>query len=55
MPLGDDVVDKNNPSKRAAREAFLKRPANQIITLIQSQFPGRDPYLFFPYPPFLKI
>jgi hypothetical protein len=34
MPFGDDVADKNGSSKRAAREAFLKRPANQIITLI---------------------
>lgn len=45
-PLGD--------SKHALRDAYLRRPPNQIVTLIKSQFPGREPYVFFPYPPVLK-
>ena len=45
-PLGD--------GKHALRDAYLRRPPNQIVTLIKSQFPGRDPYVFFPYPPILK-
>lgn len=49
VPSGSDKAQK-----RANREAFLKRPPNQMVTFIKSPFPGREPVLFFPYPPFLK-
>ena len=41
--------------KHADRDAYLRRPPNQTITMIKSQFRNREPYLFFPYPPFLKM
>ena len=41
-------------NKQADRDTYLRRPPNQTITLIKSQFQGHEPYLFFPYPPFLK-
>jgi hypothetical protein len=41
--------------KHAIRDEFLRRPPNQLVTLIKSPFPNRDPFLFFPYAPFLKI
>ena len=47
-------MTKDRARKLAERDAYLKRPPNQTITLIKSQFPGRDPFLFFPYPPYLK-
>ena len=53
--IAPPMVDKNM-DKKAIRAAFLQRPPNQIVTLIKSQFgPAREPWLFFPYPPFLKI
>ena len=39
--------------KIAIRDEFLKRPPNQIVTMIKSPFATREPYIFFPYPPFL--
>ena len=52
-------LPNTNPQKTgdkyADREAFLKRPPNQTVTLIRSLFQGREPYLYFPYPPFLKL
>lgn len=51
----DTVTDKKNKSKTAARDEFMDRPANQTVTLIKSVFTCRESFLFFPYPPFLKI
>lgn len=45
------MTDKQR--KHAVRDEFLRRPPNQIITMIKSQFASREPYIFFPYPPFL--
>jgi len=45
------MTDKEK--KKANREEFLKRPPNQIVTMIKSPFATREPYIFFPYPPFL--
>ena len=42
-------------NKYVDREAYLRRPPNQTITLIKSQFPNREAVVFFPYPPFLKV
>jgi tubulin polyglutamylase TTLL4 len=41
--------------KLAERDAYLKRPPNQTVTLIKSVFPHTEPFLFFPYPPYLKV
>lgn len=47
---------QGNMDKKQVRAAFLDRPPNQIVTLVKSQFGSqREPWLFFPYPPFLKI
>ena len=40
---------------RSLKEAFLRRPANNIITLNYGPIPGRQPTVFFNYPPFLKM
>ena len=45
------MTDKQR--KHAIRDEFLRRPPNQIVTMIKSPFPTREPYIFFPYPPFL--
>ena len=45
------MTDKQK--KLAIREEFLRRPPNQIVTMIKSPFATREPYIFFPYPPFL--
>ena len=42
-------------SKQAIRDAYLRRPPNQTLTLVKSQFQGHQPFLFFPYPPFLNV
>ena len=55
-PMTQPPVVGANMDKKAIRKAFLERPPNQIVSLIKSQFgPAREPWLFFPYPPFLKI
>lgn len=54
-PLASTAGMSEKEVKRAQRKAFLIRPPNQMITLIKSVFPGRDPFLYFPYPPFLKM
>lgn len=48
-------MTKDRAKKLAERDAYLRRQPNQTITLIKSQFPGKDPFLFFPYPPYLNI
>ena len=48
-------LSKDRAQKLAERDLYLRRPPNQTVTLIKSQFAGRDPYLFFPYPPYLNI
>lgn len=40
---------------RSLKEAFLRRPPNNVITLHYGPFLGRLPSIFFNYPPFLKI
>jgi hypothetical protein len=40
---------------RSLKEAFLRRPPNNIITLVDSLIPGRQSSIFFNYPPFLNI
>ena len=45
------LTDKQK--KLAVRDEFLRRPPNQIVTMIKSPFATREPYIFFPYPPFL--
>lgn len=47
------MTDKQR--KLALREEFLRREPNQLVTLIKSPFPNREPFLFFPYAPFLKM
>ena len=39
----------------SAKEAFLLRPPNNVVTLIKSPFNKRPPTIFFPYPGFLKL
>lgn len=48
-------MTKDRAKNIADRDLYLRRPPNQTVTLIKSQFGGRDPYLFFPYPPYLNI
>lgn len=62
QPSRDDAVVKLNfanmtdkQRKRAIREEFLRRAPNQLVTMIKSPFPNREPFLFFPYAPFLKM
>ena len=44
----------NQPGKdRSLKDAFLRRPPNNIITLSYGPIPGRPPTIFFNYPPFL--
>lgn len=40
---------------RSLKEAFLRRPPNNIITVQEGPIPGRTPSIFFQYPPFLQI
>jgi hypothetical protein len=40
---------------RSLKEAFLRRPPNNIVTLQEGPIPGRHPSIFFQYPPFLNI
>jgi len=40
---------------RSLKEAFLRRPANPVVTLNYGPIPGRQPTVFFNYPPFLKM
>ena len=40
---------------KSLKEAFLRRPPNNTITLLYGPIPGRAPTIFFAYPPFLKI
>lgn len=45
----------NQPGKdRSLKDAFLRRPPNNIITLHNGPIPGRPPTIFFNYPPFLQ-
>ena len=39
---------------RSLKEAFLRRPANNVITLHYGPIQGRAPSVFFNYPPFLN-
>jgi hypothetical protein len=48
-------LTKDRAQKIAERDIYLRRPPNQTVTLIKSTFAGRDPYIFFPYPPYLNI
>ena len=52
-PTKDPALMTDKERKRANRDEFLHRPPNQIVTLIKSQFPTREPVVFFPYAPFL--
>lgn len=38
---------------RSLKEAFLRRPPNNIVTILKSPIPNRPPTVFFNYPPFL--
>ncbi len=38
---------------RSLKEAFLRRPPNNLITVQEGPIPGRQPSIFFQYPPFL--
>ena len=40
---------------RSLKEAFLRKPPNNIVTLLRSVIPNRPPTVFFQYPPFLQI
>ncbi len=40
---------------KSLKEAFLRRPANNIIMLLYGPIAGRPPTVFFNYPPFLKM
>lgn len=40
---------------RSLKEAFLRRPPNNIVTLQEGPFPNRHPSIFFQYPPFLQV
>lgn len=40
---------------RSLKEAFLRRPPNNIISVMYGPVPGRAPTVFFNYPPFLQI
>ena len=40
---------------RSLKEAFLRRPPNNLITVMYGPIPGRAPTVFFNYPPFLQI
>ena len=45
----------NAPGKdRSLKEAFLRRPPNNVITTISSPIPGRPRTVFVGYPPFLN-
>ena len=48
-----NMTDKQR--KHAIRDEYLRREPNQLVTLIKSPFPNREPFLFFPYAPFLKM
>lgn len=39
---------------RSLKDAFLRRPPNNTITLTYGPIPGRPPTIFFNYPPFLQ-
>ena len=39
---------------RSLKEAFLRRPANNVITVHYGPIQGRPPTVFFTYPPFLN-
>jgi len=41
--------------KHAVRDEYLRRPPNSLVTLIKSPFANREPFVFFPYAPFLKV
>ena len=46
----------NQPGKdRSLKDAFLRRPPNNVITLTYGPVPGRPPTIFFNYPPFLQL
>ena len=50
----DALINKEGKD-RSLKEAFLRRPPNNIITLQYGPITGRSPTIFFNYPPFLKI
>ena len=52
--IGAYIEDKLT-TKMSAKEAFLLRPPNNVITLIKSPFNKRPPTIFFPYPGYLKM
>ena len=48
-------VQATGQKDRSLKEAFLRRPANNVVTLNYGPIPGRQPTVFFNYPPFLKM
>ena len=45
----------NAPGKdRSLKEAFLRRPPNNVITILLGPIPGRRETVFVGYPPFLN-
>jgi len=44
-----------NGKDRSLKEAFLRRPPNNMIIVQDSVIPGRFPSIVFNYPPFLQI
>ena len=48
-------IQTTGQKDRSLKEAFLRRPANNVVTLYYGPIPGRQPTVFFNYPPFLKM
>jgi hypothetical protein len=46
-----------NPNKtgKTMQQIFLEKPPNNKIVLLYGPIPGRQPSIFFNYPPFLKM
>lgn len=51
----DNFANNVQGKDKSLKEAFLRRPANHMVTLNYGPIPGRPPTVFFEYPPFLQM